>query len=104
MILREVVHTEALGLIKLCFSGVFLPLDCGGASFGIDLNDLSCLGLWNCQRLAGLLQHLDPEQQAESVVQDKKLQGKSRPPKAPKGAQIYPASLPHSMNSRGRNR
>ncbi|KAL3157004.1 hypothetical protein ABBQ38_001257 [Trebouxia sp. C0009 RCD-2024] len=36
--------------------------------------------------------------------EDKKLQGKSRPPKAPKGAQIYPASLPHSMNSRGRNR
>lgn len=43
-------------------------------------------------------------QQAEAVLQDKKLQGKSRPPKAPKGAQIYPASLPHSMNSRGRNR
>lgn len=43
-------------------------------------------------------------QQAQFVVQDKKLQGKSRPPKAPKGAQIYPASLPHSMNSRGRNR
>ncbi len=37
-------------------------------------------------------------------MQDKKAEGKRRPPKAPKGAQIYPASLPRSMGSRGRNR
>ncbi|DBA77438.1 hypothetical protein WJX77_006299 [Trebouxia sp. C0004] len=36
--------------------------------------------------------------------EDKKAEGKRRPPKAPKGAQIYPASLPRSMGSRGRIR
>ncbi|DBA68286.1 TPA: hypothetical protein ACH3X2_013806 [Trebouxia sp. C0005] len=36
--------------------------------------------------------------------EDKKAEGKRRPPKAPKGAQIYPASLPRSMGSRSRNR